>query len=133
MNNGINVEEVKKFNETLNSYKDKESKLVAKLEFNRAELSKRCEALSKELGVEVNENNVEQIYNEYVAKIKQALETGNNILSKIQDAESRASQVTVETPVAGAVGSLDSYKQPVGVTNDSSAMPQFSNSSIFGQ
>lgn len=123
MNSGINIEEVKQFNATLSTYKEKASKLNAKLEFNQSELKKKCEALSKELGVEVTEENVEQIYNEYVAKIQQSLETGKNILSKIIDSERQAQAVSNQSVDHTNVQQIG-VVPPVMATSQVSPVPQ---------
>lgn len=84
---GINLEEVKKYNEALRQYKDRASKLVAEIEFHNKELMRICQELTQELGVEVTPNNLEQLYNEYVEKISNTLQTGKEILRRIKEQE----------------------------------------------
>lgn len=84
MVNGVNIEEVKKYNASLKQYKEQSSRLAVEIEVNNKELEQLCTQLSAELGVEVTPDNVEQIYNEQVQKINNILETGNTILNKIE-------------------------------------------------
>ena len=61
MQNGVNIEEVKKYNASLRQYRDKANQLKAEIEFTRQELEKRCATLSSELGVQVTPDNIESI------------------------------------------------------------------------
>lgn len=84
---GINVEEVKKYNEILRAHKDRASKLRAEIEFNVNELTRICNELTTELGIQVTPENLDSIYNERVAKINSTLETGKEILKRISEEE----------------------------------------------
>lgn len=88
MQQGINIEEVKKYNASLREYKDKSSKLRAEIEFNEQELKRQCDELSKTLGIQVTPENVESILNEKIAKINNTMEVGNEILKRIKAEES---------------------------------------------
>ena len=81
---GVNIDEVKKYNASLKQYKDQSARLTVEIEMNEKELKQLCEQLSTELGVSVTPENVEKIYEEQVGKINQTLETGNAILKKIE-------------------------------------------------
>lgn len=84
MINGINIEEVKKYNSSLKLYRDQASRLEYEIEANEKELKSLCEELTTELGVKVTIDNIEQIYNEQVASINQTLETGTAVINKIK-------------------------------------------------
>lgn len=118
---GVNLEEVRQYNTSLKQYRDKAANINAQLEFTKNELSALCQELSKELGVEVNESNVEQIYAEQVDKINSTLKSGNAVLSKIASEEQRLasgvpSQTTQATQVASEVTPMNSLEgQPSAV------------------
>ena len=75
----VNIEAVRNYNSELKMYKEQASKLAVEIEINEKELNTLCQQLTAELGVSVTPENVEQIYNEQVAKINQTLETGNAV------------------------------------------------------
>ncbi|MBO5388620.1 MAG: hypothetical protein J6A59_10850 [Lachnospiraceae bacterium] len=83
----INLEEVKRYNATLKQYKDKAASLNAEIEYTNKELDSLCAELTAELGVTVTRDNIEQIYNEQVAKINSTLQSGNAVLAKIASEE----------------------------------------------
>lgn len=63
---GIDINQVKQYNASLKQYRDKAANINAQIEFNKNELNKLCSELTTELGIEVTENNIEQIYQEQV-------------------------------------------------------------------
>ncbi len=83
----LNVQEIKEYNDRLREYKEKSSKIKAEIEFNTAELSRLCEELSVELGIEVTMDNLEEIYNDRVDKINNTLKVGKEILERIREEE----------------------------------------------
>ena len=93
---GVDINEVRKYNASLKQYKDQSARLTVEIEMNEKELKQICEQFSAELGTVVTPENVEEIYNEQVNKINQTLETGNAILKKI---EQEASGVKQASPV----------------------------------
>lgn len=103
MLNGINIEEVKKYNDSIKYYKDQSARLSVEIEMNEKELKQLCEQLTAELGVEVTPDNIEQVYNEQVQKINQTLTTGNAVLEKIktesQQVKAAPVNVQAQTPV----------------------------------
>ena len=104
MVSNINIEEVKKYNKSLKEYKDKSAKLNAQIEFNTKEIENSCKELSEELGIEVTTENIESIYEEYVAKINESLRVGNSILEKIREEESGVAN--------NIVGNIQTEEQP---------------------
>lgn len=99
MLNGINLEEVKQYNTSLKQYKDQAANLKAEIEYTNKALDEMCGELSKELGLEVNRDNLEQIYNDQVNKIQTALQSGKAVLSKIKSEEQSLAQSTNNTDV----------------------------------
>lgn len=91
----INIDEVRRYNKALKEQKEKVNKLNTQIEFYSKELRRQCEELSRELGVDINENNLEEKYNEYVAKLESTLQTGNAVLQRIAE-EENASNVHVD-------------------------------------
>lgn len=81
----LNVEEIKAYNKSVREQKDKASKIRAEINFNNGELERLCKELTAELGVEVTVDNVEEIYNQYVEKINSTLNSGKEILKRIED------------------------------------------------
>lgn len=91
---GVDINEVRKYNASLKQYKDQSARLSVEIEMNEKELKQICEQLSAELGTTVTPENVEEIYNDQVNKINQTLETGNAILKKIEQEASGVKQGT---------------------------------------
>ena len=119
----LNVQEIKEYNDRLREYKEKSSKIKAEIEFNTAELSRLCEELSVELGIEVTMDNLEEIYNDRVDKINNTLKVGKEILERIREEEEEHKLKTItenvkeidntntidiaSTMAGGDVGNLD--------------------------
>lgn len=117
---GVNIDEVRKYNASLKQYKDQSARLTVEIEMNEKELKQLCEQLTAELGTTVTPENVEQIYNEQVNKINQTLETGNAILKKI------------EQEASGVSTSMNAAAANAAVTPAPGVLPQSSGSgSLF--
>lgn len=84
MMKNVDVAQVKQYNTLLKQYKDQATKIRAEIEFNSKELNTLCAELSSELGIQVTPENIEQVYNERVEKINSTLESGMEILSRVQ-------------------------------------------------
>ena len=84
---GINVDEIKKYNESLRAHKDRATKLKAEIEFNTTELNRLCIELTAELGIQVTPDNLNTIYIDRVTKINDTLTTGTEILKRIAEEE----------------------------------------------
>lgn len=108
---GVNLEEVRKYNESLKQYRDKASQLKAEIDYNNKEIDTLCAELTTELGIQVTRENIEQVYAEQVNKINSTLQSGNAVLSKIASEESSASGNTA-MPVQNTV-SEQVVSQPV--------------------
>lgn len=100
---GINLEEVKKYNEALKSYTEKSSKIQAELEINSNELNRLCVELTQELGIQVTVDNIEQIYTEHINKIQETLNLGNEVLTRIANEEADLANRN-SSPQVGVVG-----------------------------
>lgn len=119
----VNIEEIKKYNQSLKQYKDKAASLTAEIEYNNREIDNLCKELSAELGVEVTRDNIEEIYNDQVNKINSMLQTGTTVLQKIANEESKAE---VQAPVEETPVATTASANPVTPTNPVNQMPQFS-------
>ena len=99
---GINVEDVKKYNDSLRAQQEKAANIKAEIEFNNKEFARGCEDLTRELGIQVTPENLEQIYNDRVAKINSTLQTGKEILARIaeEEASMNTPAVTASEPSA---------------------------------
>lgn len=93
---GLNVEEIKRYNESLRAQRERASKLNLEIEINTAELNRICAELTNELGIQVNASNLEQIYNERVAKINSTLQNGTEILKRVAEEEQAHLNTTIE-------------------------------------
>lgn len=112
----VNIEAVRNYNSELKMYKEQASKLAVEIEINEKELNTLCQQLTAELGVSVTPENVEQIYNEQVAKINQTLETGNAVLQKIKQEASGTAQTQAPSQAQTV--------QPVQPAQQTYAQPQ---------
>lgn len=104
---GIDFNQVKQYNASLKQYKDKAAHLNAEIEITNKEIDALCAELTAELGIQVTRDNIQQIYDEQVAKINSTLQSGNAVLAKIaseEQAASVASQMATSAPVAPAIG-----------------------------
>lgn len=99
---GVNLEEIKKYNNSLKQYKDKAASLNTEIEYINKELTTLCTELTQELGVEVTLDNIEQIYEEQVSKINSTLQSGNAVLSKIQSEEQNQANMSMQSTVSNS-------------------------------
>lgn len=90
MRDNINMAEIEQYNNTLRQYKDKSANLKAEISYNQKAIADLCAELTQEIGQEVTPENIEEVYNEQVAKIESALHSGQIILSKITDSENNS-------------------------------------------
>ena len=113
MLSGVNIDEVRNYNKKLKAMQEEASRATNKVEIYENELKANCEELSKLFGFEVTVDNVEQVYNDYMKKVRSSLESGNTILNKINEEMSGVSQtVKVQTPVQPVNQSIQqSYQQ----------------------
>lgn len=81
----IDVEKVRKYNEELKGLREQSSRLVVQIEMSSNELKTLCAELSAELGIEVNETNIEEVYESELSKLNMALNTGTAVLEKIKN------------------------------------------------
>lgn len=89
---GVNIDEIKKYNASLKQCRDRAASLNAEIEYTNKEIDALCVELSQELGITVTRENAEQVYNEQLEKINSTLQSGNAVLSKIASEESGAQQ-----------------------------------------
>ena len=91
-NNDLRLNEIKEYNKQLESYKEKARTLQAEITYRENELNSLCASLTEELGVEVNKDNIQQIYQEQLNQINNTLDVGKAVLAKIQEAESKVGE-----------------------------------------
>ena len=87
MEQTIDINEIKQYNASLKEYREKSSQLKAEIDYTNKEIDELCAELSAELGTQVTRDNIEQIYNEQVNKIKTSLQAGQAVLAKIAGAQ----------------------------------------------
>lgn len=109
---GVDINQVKQYNTSLKQYRDKAANINAQIEFTQKELNTICGELSAELGIEVNESNIEQIYAEQVEKINATLKSGNTVLAKIAEEEEKIATGQVTQPVQ-QVDPVQPVQQPI--------------------
>lgn len=138
---GIDLSQVRQYNSTLKTYKDQSASLNAEIEYTNNEIDSLCAQLTQELGIQVTRDNIEQVYNDEVAKINSTLQSGNAVLAKIASEEqNRANSNTVgstsgaapqmtSTPVQQSTADVQQSTAPVGNTNaggsSDSTLPPF--------
>lgn len=98
---GIDLGQVRQYNSALKTYKDQSASLNAEIEYTNNEIESLCVQLTQELGIQVTRDNIEQVYNDEVAKINSTLQSGNAVLAKIASEE----QNRANSNTAGNVGS----------------------------
>ena len=130
MKQELNIEAIKKYNDSLREYKDKATKLRAELEFSQKELERQCNELSAELGMRVTPENVSEILEERIKKINNTLSIGTEILERVKAEENNilngeASQESAqstsdnEIPVSSLNGvQLPDFMPPIFVNNN---------------
>ena len=84
---GVNIEQVRSYNNSLKEYQQKAAQARAAIDYNTNELNRLCSELSNELGIEVTPENVERIRAERIEKIENTLKVGNEILARIKSEE----------------------------------------------
>lgn len=133
---GINVEEIKKYNDGLRAHTERAAKIKAELEINTNELTRICAELTNELGVTVTPENIDAIYKENVDKINSTLQTGNEVLRRIAEEEAAINNPVsaVEQPQAVVEPSVGNVGTPQNAgVNINHEMPSFiPNPGAFG-
>ena len=113
MNPGVNIEDIKRYNQELKAYQDKAAQIKAGIDYNSKELTRLCNELSAELGVTVTPENIAAIRQERIAKIENTLRVGNEILNRIknEEAQAHAPSAPVQAPTFGVVGQMPQAPQ----------------------
>lgn len=83
----LNIERIREYNTKCNEYKTKLSNTIAERKIMSDNLTNLCSQLSAQLGINVTPDNLEQVYTERSQAIKQTLESGEEILRRIEGAE----------------------------------------------
>ena len=76
----------------------------AEISVNEKELASICEQLSAELGITVNADNLEQIYDAKVAEIENTLKTGIEIMQRIQQEAGQCTAQEISSQASDATG-----------------------------
>lgn len=112
---GVDIEQVKKYNSQLKGYKEQASRITAQIDYSKAELTNLCNELTAELGKQVTPENIEEVYNEFMSNLKSTLDTGTTILTQIaNDGQTQATpQVTpqVNSQITNTVGAMPTFQQ----------------------
>ena len=83
----LNIEEIKQYNNVLRQTKERASKIEMEINYKVEELNKLCAELTNELGIQVTPENLNQIYEDRVARINETLVNGKEILKRIAEEE----------------------------------------------
>lgn len=105
---GIDLGQVRQYNSALKTYKDQSASLNAEIEYTNNEIESLCVQLTQELGIQVTRDNIEQVYNDEVAKINSTLQSGNAVLAKIASEEQNRANSNTVGNTSGAVGNVGS-------------------------
>lgn len=103
---GIDLGQVRQYNSALKTYKDQSASLNAEIEYTNNEIDNLCVQLTQELGIQVTRDNIEQVYNDEVAKINSTLQSGNAVLAKIASEEQNKANSGAVGNTSGAVGNV---------------------------
>lgn len=103
---GIDLGQVRQYNSALKTYKDQSASLNAEIEYTNNEIDSLCVQLTQELGIQVTRDNIEQVYNDEVAKINSTLQSGNAVLAKIASEEQNRANSNTVGNTSGAVGNV---------------------------
>lgn len=131
---GIDLSQVRQYNSTLKTYKDQSASLNAEIEYTNNEIDSLCAQLTQELGIQVTRDNIEQVYNDEVAKINSTLQSGNAVLAKIASEEQNRANSNTVGSTSGAAPQMTSTPvqqstAPVGNVNagglSDSTLPPF--------
>lgn len=119
---GIDLSQVRQYNSTLKTYKDQSASLNAEIEYTNNEIDSLCAQLTQELGIQVTRDNIEQVYNDEVAKINSTLQSGNAVLAKIASEEQNRANSNTVGSTSGAAPQMASTPvqqstAPVGNVN----------------
>lgn len=79
------IERAKQYNQQLKEIETEASNTKAHISYGEADLNKLCNELSSLLGLEITEENVEEICEQQMAKIINDLETGERTIKAIQE------------------------------------------------
>lgn len=103
---GIDLGQVRQYNSALKTYKDQSASLNAEIEYTNNEIDSLCAQLTQELGIQVTRDNIEQVYNDEVAKINSTLQSGNAVLAKIASEEQNRANNNIVGNTSGAGGNV---------------------------
>ena len=95
---------VLEFNKKVKGYKEQFQRLSMQKDVKEENLKRSLEEASKALGVEVTEDNVEQILKEYTEKVNSQMENGEAIFNRIngkseQSVQNVQNETVQQTPV----------------------------------
>lgn len=123
---GVDIARIKQYNSRVAEGKQKVAQVRAEIQVTKREIERLCKELTNELGVEVNEQNIEQIYNEHVANIMRQVENGEQILNRIDDASASyvAGEMSNNMKNVGNIGT-SSYGQSVAQQMNAATIEQF--------
>lgn len=110
----LNIERIRQYNSKCNEYKTKLSNTIAERKIMANNLASLCEQLSAQLGIQVTPDNLEKVYEDKAQAIKQTLESGEEILKRIEGATDMSADEAVDSPVLHTSG-FDNAK-PINVT-----------------
>lgn len=89
---GIDNERINNYNKQYSEYNAKRMALKPEREFLEKEIDRLCKELSEASGIEVNRNNIQQVYDNAVEKLNEKLRVGEEIFNRIKASENMNSQ-----------------------------------------
>lgn len=114
---GIDLGQVRQYNSALKTYKDQSASLNAEIEYTNNEIDNLCVQLTQELGIQVTRDNIEQVYNDEVAKINSTLQSGNAVLAKIASEEQNRANSVAVVNASVAVGNVGATAATAATAN----------------
>lgn len=110
MNANVDINAIKQYNTALKQYKDQAANINAEINFLTKEIDNLCADLTRDLGITVTKDNIEQVCKDLCEKINSTLNSGNAILSKIAGEVNKVNEAPQAT-----LGATEQSVQPAPV------------------
>ena len=95
----MDIREAEKYNEKLRALKSKTEQLQSEKAIYERQLAESCKKLTELLGIPVTPENIQQVYDEYMAKVENTVAAGMEIMARIDGtAPVQTEQVQPATP-----------------------------------
>lgn len=87
----MEIERIEQFNARLKGLQQQAAQLQSSVNFHKARLEETCGQLTKMLGIEVTPENLNKVYEDYMKKVENTVNTGEEIMRRIDSQEAMGS------------------------------------------